>query len=92
MDGTKIDVDSVNGRCSVIDRSFFLHFLHSLKSPALAKKNNGAPGIDGVTFAAIEESGVEPFLVQIRDELLARPLGCRMRRYVEMDHMPPIMT
>jgi hypothetical protein len=32
----------------------------------MAKKNNGAPGIDGVTFAAIEESGVESFLQQIQ--------------------------
>jgi RNA-directed DNA polymerase len=38
----------------------------------MAKLNNGAPGIDGVTFAAIEESGVEPFLNQIRDELVSR--------------------
>src|SRR2546430_10143615 len=35
----------------------------------LAKRNDGAPGIDGVTFEAIEESGVESFLKQIRDEL-----------------------
>jgi RNA-directed DNA polymerase len=38
----------------------------------LAKANNGAPGIDGVTFAAIEESGAETFLEGIRDELAAR--------------------
>src|SRR5260370_10434891 len=47
---------------------------------ALAKKNNGAPGIDGVTFEAIEESGVEAFLKQIQDELAAhtyRPLRNR---------------
>jgi RNA-directed DNA polymerase len=36
----------------------------------MAKKNNGAPGMDGVTFEAIEESGVEMFLQQIRDELV----------------------
>jgi RNA-directed DNA polymerase len=35
----------------------------------MAKKNNGAPGIDGVTFETIEESGVESFLQQIRNEL-----------------------
>lgn len=37
---------------------------------SMAKKNNGAPGIDGVTFAAIEQSGVEGFLEQIRNELV----------------------
>jgi len=36
----------------------------------LAKSNDGAPGIDGVTFDAIEESGVESFLKQMEDELV----------------------
>jgi hypothetical protein len=39
---------------------------------ALAKKNDGAPGIDGVTFDDIEKQGVEAFLEQIRDELTER--------------------
>ena len=38
----------------------------------LAKRNNGAPGIDGVTFAAIETGGVEAFLGQLRAELVSR--------------------
>ena len=48
----------------------------------MAKKNNGAPGIDGVTFNAIEESGVESFLQQIRDELVSntyRPMRARKK-------------
>ena len=47
---------------------------------ALAKKNDGAPGIDGVTFEDIEKQGVEAFLEQIRDELTERsyaPLPAR---------------
>ena len=46
----------------------------------LAQKNDGAPGVDGVTFAAIKAQGVEAFLVQIRDELVRRtyaPLPAR---------------
>jgi RNA-directed DNA polymerase len=47
---------------------------------ALAKRNNGAPGSDGVTFEAIEAQGVESFLEQIADELVGRsyaPLPAR---------------
>src|SRR5215468_11441937 len=36
----------------------------------MAKSNDGAPGIDGVTFDAIEGSGVGRFLKQIQDELV----------------------
>src|SRR5437868_5273764 len=47
----------------------------------MAKANNGAPGIDGVTFEDIEASGVEPFLEHIRDELVERTYQpMRMRR------------
>ena len=49
---------------------------------ALARKNNGAPGIDGVTFVVIEAQGVEKFLEQIHDELIDRtyvPLRARRR-------------
>jgi RNA-directed DNA polymerase len=38
----------------------------------MAKENNGAPGIDGVSFEAIEGRGVEEFLEQIRGELISR--------------------
>jgi RNA-directed DNA polymerase len=38
----------------------------------VAKANDGAPGIDGMTFEAIEASGVDAFLQQIQDELVAR--------------------
>lgn len=37
-----------------------------------AKKNNGAPGIDGVSFEDIEKAGVESFLTRIQDELVSR--------------------
>jgi len=48
----------------------------------VAKSNDGAPGIDGVTFEAIEESGAENFLTQIRDELVTntyRPMRARKK-------------
>jgi RNA-directed DNA polymerase len=48
----------------------------------MAKSNDGAPGIDGVTFEAIEESGTESFLTQIREELVTntyRPMRARKK-------------
>ena len=48
----------------------------------MAKKNNGAPGIDGVTFEVIEGSGLEAFLQQLRDELVSgtyRPVRNRRK-------------
>ena len=48
----------------------------------MAKENDGAPGIDGVTFETIEDGGVEGFLRQIRDELITntyRPMRARKK-------------
>ncbi len=48
----------------------------------MAKRNNGAPGVDGVTFEAIEESGLEAFLKRIRTELVSgayKPLRNRRK-------------
>lgn len=48
----------------------------------LAKANNGAPGIDGVAFEAIEQTGLEAFLEQICSELVSgtyRPMRNRRK-------------
>ncbi len=48
----------------------------------MAQVNDGAPGIDGVTFEAIEEGGVEGFLRQIREELVTgtyQPMRARKK-------------
>jgi RNA-directed DNA polymerase len=46
----------------------------------LAKRNKGAPGIDGVTFEEVEVNGVDKFLATIQADLLNRkyqPMGRR---------------
>ncbi len=46
-----------------------------------AKENNGASGIDGVTFEGIEKSGLDGFLDQIQRELVSKTyLPMRNRR------------
>ena len=54
----------------------------------LAEENDGAPGIDGVTFEAIEAQGVDGFLEQIRDELVQRtykPLSARRQEIINAE-------
>ncbi len=52
-------------------------YVHVLKMETLrqayklVKKNNGAPGIEGVTFEAIEEAGLDDFLSKMADELVS---------------------
>jgi RNA-directed DNA polymerase len=38
----------------------------------LARANAGAPGVDGVSFAQIEEKGLEAWLVGLREELVLK--------------------
>lgn len=54
----------------------------------MARKNDGAPGIDGVTFEDIEASGIARFLGQIQDELTERtyvPLPTRKQEIPKGD-------
>ena len=48
------------------------------------RSNDGAPGIDGVTFEAVEAEGVEEFLDQLREELVERTYRPRRARKVEI--------
>src|SRR5213593_3528391 len=50
----------------------------------LAKRKNGAPGMDGVTFEAIEAAGREAFLAELRDALVARTYRPLRNRRVEI--------
>ena len=54
------------------------------ESYKLAKQNNGAPGIDGVTFEMIEEIGVEQFLENIQEELRNQTYYPNKKRAVEI--------
>ncbi len=46
----------------------------------LAKKNNGAPGIDGISFRDIEARGVGDFLLELQQELVNRTYRPRRNR------------
>jgi RNA-directed DNA polymerase len=49
-----------------------------------AKENNGAPGIEGVTFEALQESGGKGFLEQIGEELVTHRYRPRRARKKEI--------
>ena len=50
----------------------------------LAKKNRGVPGIDGVTFEAVEVSGVDFFIDGLHEELNERTYRPQRARKVEI--------
>lgn len=67
---------------------FWRLYVHACKMETLqsvyrnVKNNNGAPGIDGVTFNDIEKDGIEDFLKQIQNELASgmyRPMRNRVK-------------
>jgi RNA-directed DNA polymerase len=50
----------------------------------IAKRNDGAPGIDGQTFEDIEAAGLSLFLATLRDELLTNRYQPQANRPVEV--------
>ena len=72
------------------EHRFWGIFVHVAKIEVLAeayrqaKRNGGAPGIDGQTFEDVEAMGSETFLKSIRDELLAGTYKPRVNRLVEI--------
>ena len=50
----------------------------------LAKANNGAPGVDGVTFEAIEAGGLDAFIDPLHQELVERTYRPQRLRKVEI--------
>ncbi len=50
----------------------------------LSRKNGGAPGIDGLSFADIEAKGLEEFLENIRQDLLSGMYKPQLNRRVEI--------
>ena len=80
MTKTSIDLQDLRRRIYVKAKAepswrFWGLYVHVCKMETLraaykmAKQNDGAPGVDGVTFEAIEAQGVETLLEQLRDEL-----------------------
>jgi RNA-directed DNA polymerase len=91
MTKTPIDLQDLRRRIYVKAKAepswrFWGLYVHVCKEETLneayrlAKRNNGAPGIDGVTFEAIETRGVKSYLAELREELVTesyRPLRVR---------------
>lgn len=65
-------------------------FVHVTKMSTLeeayriARRNGGAPGIDGQSFEAIEASGLAQFLAEVREELVTGRYEPRPNRRVDI--------
>ncbi len=72
------------------DHRFWGIFVHVTKIEVLAeayrlaKRNGGAPGIDGQSFEDIDAAGVETFLQTIRNDLIAGDYKPQRNRFVEI--------
>ncbi len=72
------------------DHRFWGIFVHVTKIEVLveayrqAKRNGGAPGLDGQKFEDVEASGRESFLQSIRDDLMAGTYKPQANRSVEI--------
>jgi len=72
------------------EHRFWGIFVHVTKIEVLAeayrqaKRNGGAPGIDGETFEDVDAAGVAAFLQSIRDDLVAGTYKPRANRFVEI--------
>jgi RNA-directed DNA polymerase len=48
----------------------------------LARANNGAPGVDGITFEQIEAAGLEEWLTRLGEDLRTKTYRCQAVRRV----------
>jgi RNA-directed DNA polymerase len=91
MTKASIDLQDLRRRIYVKTKAepswrFWGLYVHVYKTETLreayemAKENDGAPGVDGVTFEAIEAQGADALIEQLRNELIGRtyvPLPAR---------------
>ena len=62
---------------------------------SIARKNNGAAGLDGVTFEDIEKEGIEKYLLEIQEELITetyRPTRNRKHEIPKVDGKGGVRT
>lgn len=95
MTKTPIDLQNLRRRIYVKAKAepswrFWGMYVHVIKTETLteayrlAKKNNGAPGIDGVSFEMVESEGRASFIEEIQQELTDRTYRPMRVRKVEI--------